>query len=100
MGGGRCRRPYSRRQEMAVNKKAVPAPAEVRKDEPANIKPATEFEASGAVIEPSVVDGVDMAHPAVDDNPRKDTTKDMNKIDFNDPTKTPEEAVEENLKNG
>lgn len=67
-------------------------------DDPANIAPATTFEASGAVIEPSVVSDVDMKHPAVDDNPRKGTSVDMNRIDFNDPTKTDQEAVEDNLK--
>jgi hypothetical protein len=66
--------------------------------EAANIRPATEFAASGAIIEPSVVSDVDMKHPAVDANPRKDTTKQANKIDFNDPTISGREAVEENLK--
>lgn len=82
---------------MAVTKKTA-APANESK--PADIAPATDFEASGAVIEPAVVKKVDMKHPAVDDNPRKGTTADMNRIDFNDPTKTDAEAVEDNLKNG
>lgn len=64
----------------------------------ADIAPATDFEASGAVIEPGAKKRVDMKHPAVDDNPREGTTKDMNRIDFNDPTITDEEAVIENLK--
>lgn len=65
---------------------------------PAKIAPATEFEASGAVIEPAVVEEVDMKHPAVDDNPRAGTSVEQNQIDFNDPTKTQEEAVVDNLK--
>lgn len=64
----------------------------------ANPKPATDFEASGAVIEPATKRGVDMSHPAVDNNPRANTSADMNRIDFNDPTKSQKEAVEDNLK--
>jgi len=82
---------------MAVTKKTA-APASESK--PANIAPATDFEASGATIEPGAKKSVDLKHPAVDDNPREHTTADMNRIDFNDPTKTPEEAVTDNLKNG
>lgn len=63
----------------------------------ADIKPATEFEASGAIIEPAAKD-VDLSHPAVDANPREHTTKRMNQIDFNDPTKSPKEAAADNLK--
>lgn len=63
---------------------------------------ATDFEASGAVIEPTIVERVDMTHPSVDDNPRADSTPEMNQIDFNEPSAlTPqEEAVAQNLKNG
>lgn len=64
---------------------------------PADIAPATDFEASGAVIEPGAKKGVDLKHPAVDNNPREGTTKDMNRIDFNDPTISDQEAVEKNL---
>ena len=59
--------------------------------------PATTFEASGAVIEPAIVDGVDMSHPAVDANPRANTTAAQNRIDFNDPAKPGSEAVAEQL---
>lgn len=87
---------------MAVTKKQ--AGAKIVKDdpEPANIAPATDFEASGAVIEPGAKKNVDMSHASVDDNPRKDTTADMNRIDFNEPSALtpPEEAVEHNLKDG
>jgi hypothetical protein len=62
----------------------------------ANVAPATEFAPSGAPIQ--TVSDVDPSHPAVDDNPRADTTEDQNRIDFNDPTLSGSEAVEKNLK--
>lgn len=79
---------------MAVTKKTENAG-----DKPANIAPATEAEASGAIIEPGAKK-IDMNHASVDDNPRKDTTVDMNQIDFNEPSALtpPEEAVEDALK--
>lgn len=61
------------------------------------LKPATEIAASGATIEPTIVERVDMSHPAVDDEPRAGTTADMNRIDFNDPSVSGQEAVERNL---
>lgn len=79
---------------MAVTKKTV---RETDDSGSANIKPATDFEASGAVIEPAAKD-VDMSHPAVDANPRANTTVKMNEIDFNDPHKSPKEASADNLK--
>ncbi|HYI42677.1 MAG TPA: hypothetical protein VD768_03545 [Sphingomicrobium sp.] len=63
----------------------------------ANIAAATDFEASGA---PEQTAGIDVKHPAVDANPRANTTVDQNRIDFNDPTLTGSEAVADNLKNG
>lgn len=62
------------------------------------LAPATEFDASGAIIEPAIVERVDMSHPAVDDNPRKGQPVVANQIDFNDPTLAMAEAVAENLK--
>jgi hypothetical protein len=62
---------------------------------PANIAGATEFDPSGAPDQ--IVGDVDPSHPAVDDNPRANTTVDQNRIDFNDPTLTGAEAVEKNL---
>lgn len=69
-------------------------------DKPEELKPATKFEASGAIIEPAIVDRVDMSHPSVDANPREKSTADMNRIDFNEPTSltSQEEAVARNLK--
>ena len=63
---------------------------------PADIAPATEFDPSGAPRQ--VVPDVDPNHPAVDNDPRAGTTEMQNRIDFNDPTKTGQEVVEEALK--
>jgi len=61
----------------------------------AKTKPATEFEASGAPHQ--IVPDVDPSHPAVDNDPRKGTSIEQNRIDFNDPTLSGAEAVEKNL---
>lgn len=60
------------------------------------IKPATEITPAGAPQQ--IVPDVDLDHPAVDNDPRAGTTADQNRIDFNDPTISSEEAVEKNLK--
>src|SRR5688572_18757227 len=67
---------------------------------PEKLASATSFDASGAVIEPAIVERVDMDHPSVDDNPREASTPDMNRIDFNEPSALtpPEEAVAKALK--
>lgn len=64
------------------------------KSKHANIPSASEFEASGA---PGQTSGIDASHPAVDDDPRANTTVDQNRIDFNDPTISGAEAVRRNL---
>lgn len=66
--------------------------------QPDKLKPATEVAASGAMIEPTIVERIDYAHPAVDNEPRKGQPARSNQIDFNDPTLTQAEAVEANLK--
>lgn len=53
------------------------------------------FGASGA---PGVDVDLDTSHPALDADPRAGTTAEQNQIDFNDPTKTSQEAVEDALK--
>lgn len=63
-----------------------------------NLTPATDVAASGAMIEPEIVDRIDTSHPAVDNEPRKGQPKVANQIDFNDPTLTEAEAVAQNLK--
>lgn len=56
----------------------------------ADISAATKFTPSGA---PDQVTDIDVSHPAVDNDPRANTTVDMNKIDFNDPTVSGSDAV-------
>lgn len=63
--------------------------------DPANIAPATEIDPSGAPVQ--IVPDVDLTHPAVDADPRKGTTVDQNRIDFNDPNKSGAEAVADML---
>ncbi|MBX3543586.1 hypothetical protein [Chelatococcus sp.] len=63
--------------------------------EATGIEPATEFDPSGA---PHQVQDIDVDHPAVDNDPRANTTADQNRIDFNDPTLSGAEAVAKNLK--
>jgi hypothetical protein len=81
---------------MATKKQTPATSAPDKGSEQANIAGATEFDPSGAPIQ--TVSDIDPSHPAVDDNPRKGTTVDQNRIDFNDPTKTGAEAVVENLR--
>lgn len=86
---------------MAVTKKQAAAkPAKPTKPtKPDELAPATGFAASGAVIEEEIVERVDMSHPSVDANPRANSTGDMNRIDFNNPSGlvNQEESVIENL---
>lgn len=60
-------------------------------------KGSASLEASGAIIEDSAKDAVDMTHPAVDANPRAGVPEHSNQIDFNDPTISQREAVKRNL---
>lgn len=69
--------------------------AETAATKPANIAPATDINPSGAPEQ--VVPDVDLDHPAVDNDPRAGTSVEQNKIDFNDPNLTEQEAVEKNL---
>ena len=71
------------------------SPTSLDNSGPANIPAATEFSPSGAPIQ--IVPDVNVDHPAVDNDPRKNTTILQNKIDFNDPTKAGEEVVAEQL---
>ena len=56
---------------------------------------ATGFDPSGAPQQ--TVPDVDLDHPAVDNNPRSNTTVDQNRIDFNDPTREGVDVVTERL---
>jgi hypothetical protein len=60
------------------------------------IAPATDIDTAGAPQQ--IVPDVDMSHPAVDADPRANTSAEQNRIDFNDPTISGAEAVERNLK--
>jgi hypothetical protein len=73
-------------------KKAAATKAAPKK--PAGPKPATEFDPSGA---PHQVAQVDPDRPALDNDPRANTSADQNRIDLNDPTLSGAEAVERNL---
>lgn len=46
-----------------------------------------------------IVPDVDMSHPAVDADPRANTTADQNRIDFNDPTREGIDVVTERTSN-
>lgn len=50
------------------------------------LEPVSKVEASGALIEPTIAEGIDVEHPAVDNTPRKGQPKAANQIDFNDPS--------------
>lgn len=76
----------------------VPGATDVDLAKPDELEPATLVEASGAMIEPTIVDRIDTSHPAVDNEPRKGQPVIANRIDFNDPHATGSEAVENNLK--
>lgn len=60
------------------------------------VAPATEIDTSGAPQQ--IVPDVDLDHPAVDNDPRANTTANQNRIDFNDPSLDGAEAVARNLK--
>ena len=62
----------------------------------ANVAPATGIDTSGAPQQ--IVDDVDLSHPAVDANPRANTTVAQNRIDFNDPSLDSSEAVAKMLR--
>lgn len=76
---------------MTVKKTESEKPA----DAPAQIAPASDVDTAGAPQQ--IVPDVDLSHPAVDNDPRAGTTIEQNKIDFNDPTLSGQEAVKQNL---
>lgn len=63
---------------------------------PADIAPADTVDTSGAPQQ--IVPDVDLSHPAVDADPRANTTEVQNRIDFNDPTKSGADAVDDMLR--
>lgn len=62
-----------------------------------DLAPATDVAASGALIEPTIVERIDTSHPAVDNEPRKGQPIIANQIDFNDPHLSDADAVASNL---
>ena len=60
------------------------------------VAPATTFSPSGAANQ--IVPDVDPSHPAVDNDPRANTSALDNKIVFNDPNKSGADAVADLLK--
>lgn len=60
---------------------------------PAGIPPAEVIDTAGAPQQ--ITPSVDLSHPAVDNDPRANTTERMNQIDFNDPYKPGHEVVGE-----
>jgi hypothetical protein len=79
------------RETLAADRAAATKPAKIGGAD------ASEFEASGAVVEEGALKKIDVDHPAVDNNPRAGTTARQNQIDFNDPTLTDRKAVEQRL---
>lgn len=73
------------------------APAAASSDAGSGFAPATTFSTSGAPVQ--IVPDVDADHPAVDNDPRANTTEVMNRIDFNDPHLSGAEASAKNLAN-
>jgi len=82
---------------MVENTKGAAATVGTTAVKPDKLTPATDVAASGALIEPEIVERIDTSHPAVDDEPRKGVSEESNQIDFNDPTLSQEEAVARNL---
>lgn len=80
----------------------VPGVADTKGLEIDKLEPATEVAASGALIEPTIVERIDTSHPAVDNEPRKGASVASNQIDFNTPSglTTQEDEVVENLTDG
>lgn len=58
---------------------------------------ASKMEASGAFVEDGAKKMIDVDHPAVDNNPRANTTEAQNRVDFNDPTLNDRQAVAQRL---
>lgn len=87
----------SSRKTDNVKLSNVPGVADTAAMAKDTLSPATEVAPSGAFIEPEIVSRIDTAHPAVDNEPRKDQPAISNRIDFNDPTVSEAEAVERNL---
>lgn len=82
--------------KAAAEAKTAKAAAENRLPENSavtNPAPAKTMDAaSGAFVEPAILEGVPSDHPAVENNPRKATSAVQNGQDFNDPLRDPEDT--------
>ena len=79
---------------MTVTKDTTAKTVATKAAAPADVPPATKFEPSGAPLQTT---SFDVGHPAVDNDPRANTTAEQNRIDFNDPNKPAGEVVAEQL---
>lgn len=69
-----------------VEKKDVQTTRTQTKDvESDNLAPATVVTESGALMEDTIKQRIDLTAPAVDNEPRKGLPPESNQIDFNDP---------------
>jgi len=73
----------------AAEENRLPESTAVTNPAPAN----TMDPASGAFVEPAIIEGVPADHPAVENNPRKATSAVQNGQDFNDPIRDPEDPA-------
>lgn len=80
----------------------APGVADTKGLEIDKLAPATDVAASGALIEPTIVERIDTSHVSVDNEPRKGASVASNQIDFNTPSalQSEEDAVIENLTEG
>lgn len=83
----------SKKDTSDVKLSDVPGVADTSLRKIDDLTPATDVAASGAMIEPTIVERIDTSHPAVDNEPRKGQPVIANQIDFNDPTVSDSDAV-------
>ena len=88
--------PSTEADEPADRTAPVAPPAESGVSDPGVPGPAgtDDVSASGAIIEPAIVDALPMGHPAIDSNPRANVPPESNRIDFNDPVSDGQTIVE------
>lgn len=85
--------------KKAGNVKRDAAGKEINPEAPAPATdPVTSLSSSGAIVEPEVLESVDLNHVSVDNNPRSQTNAVQNQIDFNDPTADDAQVTAEAVK--
>lgn len=75
-----------------TRKAAAPAKDDQKAD---NLSSATNPTESGALMEDTIKDRIDLNDPAVDDKPREGLPAESNQIDFNDPRTAAQIAADE-----